>query len=576
MKKRIPYGISNFETIATENYYFVDKTKYLEEIDNVKYPVFLRPRRFGKSLFTEMLRCYYDKKYASEFQQIFGQYYIGKNPTKKHNTYFFINFNFSGLRAYAEDDRRIVEKKFNLENNSVIYNFLQYYKEELKLNDEIITTFDKRYENNSAGALSNIINIVATIKGKLFIVIDEYDSLTNAMAIFYQYAPANDNEYLNILGKNGFFRAFFEMIKKGTAKSVDKVYITGILPITIADMNSGFNIAQWITFDKKFVNMLGFTYLETKELVNKIYKDYNLKTDKAEVIITMKQYYDGYKFINNGEYLFNPMMTLYFLYHLINNDDYPNTLIDDNLRIDYNQIAFIFGNNTEGRNEIIEEITAHKKTNFSSKLNVSFNMNNYKNGDYISEGLYYSGILTHGQYYDELNVPNIITYDMALDYFKEINNFRTTGYQISKIIQIYKATGDAESLIENFFEKIIKIFPGNFFKNANESFYHGLLFNVLWNTFAKNIYEVLPEYNLPTGEVDIMLRSLNGTEVRHKLNDFFEIKQVPKKAKEAEFEQQFEKVKKQAQKHITNDYKNWRAIAICFRGNKDYKIKIFE
>ncbi len=575
MKKRIPYAISNFETIATENYYFVDKTKYLEEIDNIKYPVFLRPRRFGKSLFTEMMRCYYDLKYAHKFKAIFGNYYIGQNPTKKHNSYFFINFNFSGLQTYAEDNKGIIEKHFNLNNNSVIYNFLLYYREELKLNDNIIEVYRKNFENNSSGALTNIINLISTHGGKLFIVIDEYDALTNAMAIHYQYAPSHNNEYLNILSKNGFFRGFFETIKKGTASSVDKVYVTGILPITIADMNSGYNIAKWITFDKKFTHLLGFTYTETEKLVNTIYADYSLKTDKSEVLKTLKQYYDGYKFHKKGEYLYNPMMTLYFLKHLIAEEEYPDILIDDNLRIDYRQIAFIFGNNTEGRNNIITQITEHQELNFSSRLNVSFNMNNYKHGDYIPEGLYYIGILSYGKFWNKLKIPNIVTYNMTLEYFKEINNFTPSGYQVSEIIQSYQSVGNVKELINNFFEKIIKRFPGDFFKNANESFYHGLLFHVLWSTFAKDIYEVLPEYNFPTGRADIMLRSFPSAEVQYELQDIFEIKQVAKSANETEFEQKFKEVKAQAQKHLTAENKNWRAVAVCFRGNKDYKIKIY-
>ncbi len=573
--KRIPYGISNFETIATENYYFVDKTKYLEEIDNIKYPIFLRPRRFGKSLFTEMLRCYYDLKYANRFKEIFGNYYIGKNPTKRHNTYFFINFNFSGLRAYAKNDKEIVEKNFNINNNSVIYSFLQYYKDDLNLNDEIIESYRIEFQYNSAGALAKIINLVYTTGKKLFIAIDEYDSLTNAMAMYYQYASEHENEYLNILRSGGFFRGFFEIIKFGTATSVDKVYITGILPITIADMNSGFNIAKWITFNEKFTNMLGFTYAETENLVNEVCTDYNLTASKAEMLKTMKQYYDGYKFTRKGEYLFNPMMTLYFLDNLIENDEFPDLLIDENLRIDYRQIAFIFGNNTEARNEIITEITEHKKINFSSNLNVNFKMINYKNGDYIIEGLYYSGILSHSNYWNELKIPNLVTYNMALDYFKEINNFTTTGFQTSKIVKNYQKTGNVHDLLENFFEKIIKKFPGDFFKNANESFYHGLLFHILWNTFTKNIYEVLPEYNLPTGQADIMLRTLNSAEAQYNLNDIFEIKQVHKGKSDAVFEQKFKEVKIQAKKHLANNNKNWRIIAICFRGNKDYKIKTY-
>ncbi len=575
MKKRIPYAVSNFEKLATKNYYFVDKTKYLENIDNIDYPVFLRPRRFGKSLFTEMLRCYYDLKYAGKFKQIFGNYYIGKNPTKKRNSYFFINFNFSGLRAYAKKDKDIVEEKFNSNNNSVIYNFLLHYKEELNLTDEIIEIYRKNYENNSAGALANIINMIANREGKLFIVIDEYDSLTNAMAIYYQHASEEENEYLNILRSGGFFRGFFEIVKFGTATSVDKVFITGILPITIADMNSGYNIAEWITFNEKYTNMLGFTYLETEHLVNKIYSDYNLKTNKTKVLGTLKQYYDGYRFHKKGEYLFNPMMTLYFLKNLIENDEYPDTLIDDNLRIDYNQIAYLFGNNYKARDTIITEITENKMLFFPSNLKISFNMIDYKEGNYITEGLYYAGILTHGDYNGELKIPNIVTYEMAIDYFKKINNYRTGRIEINKIIKNYQLEGKVEDLIKYFFSEVIQKFPGDFFKNANESFYHGLLFHVLWNNFTKDIYEVLPEYNLPTGQVDIMLQSFNIAEARHELHDIFEIKQVPKSAKETVFEQKFNEVRMQAKKHLIGDYKNWRAIAVCFRGNKDYKIEIF-
>ncbi len=164
---------------------------------------------------------------------------------------------------------------------------------------------------------------------------------------------------------------------------------------------------------------------------------------------------------------------------------------------------------------------------------------------------------------------------MALSYFTKINNYKVTGLDITMIVENYQDYGDVKNLIENFFERTIKKFPGNFFSNANESFYHGLLFYILWNTFMKNFYEVLPEYNLPTGTADIILHSFPGAKIRHELHDIFEIKQVPKSANESELKAQFELVKKQAKRHLIGDYKNWRAVAVCFRGNKDYKIKIF-
>ena len=572
--KLIPYTISNFKKLITENHYYVDKTKYIAELEKVYIPVFLRPRRFGKTLFTEMLRYYYDLKYADEFQNIFGNLYIGKNPTPKHNTYYFLALNFSGMATWSEGDANFVKKQFDSHNQSSFYFFLLHYKEELNIDDDYIKDFSKN-RTDASDALKAIITLVHAQKGKIYLVIDEYDSLTNAMSIYYQHAPEDDNEYLNILKKGGFFRGFFETIKYGTATSIDNVYITGILPITIADMNSGFNIATWLTFENKFANMLGFTEQEVKNFIDKIYQDYNLTPDKTETYNILKEYYDGYKFIfESKEYLFNPTMTLYFLSSLVNNNRYPDLMTDRNTKIDYRQIAYIFGNNTEKRDDTIKQITDNKQYSHYSTLNISFDMEAYKSGLYIPEGLFYSGILTHSQYQNEYKVPNITTYEMVLSYFKKINKFDYSN-DLTEIVHNYYTKANVDELIDKFFTKVIQKFPGDFFKNANESFYHGLLFHILWNTTTRNIFEVLPEYNLPTGTIDIILHSFPGARVRHKLNDIFELKQVPKSAKEPEFNAQFEKVKKQAKKHLTGDYKNWRAVAVCFRGNKDYKIKIY-
>ena len=139
---------------------------------------------------------------------------------------------------------------------------------------------------------------------------------------------------------------------------------------------------------------------------------------------------------------------------------------------------------------------------------------------------------------------------------------------------LYIGNGNVENLIEKFFGKIIQKFPADFFKNANESFYHGLLFHILWNTFTKDVYEVLPEYNMPQGTTDLILHSLPGADVRCELHDIFELKQVPKSASDTVFNTKFKEATTQIKKYLTGDYKNWRGIIVCFRGNKDYKIKI--
>jgi hypothetical protein len=576
MERLTTYGKSNFERIILEKRYYIDKTAYIKKIEKISHPIFLRPRRFGKTLFTETLRWYYDIKAAHRFEELFGNLYIGKNPTPARNSYYFLKLDFSGMSSWSEEGKDFIKNQFDSVNIQEIYSFMKYYRKELQISDLYIENFRSLYTNNSAGALNDAINSVNAVSGRMFIAIDEYDSLTNAMAIYYKEAPENDNEYLNILKKGGFFRAFFETIKRGTSTAVDQVYITGILPITIADMNSGYNIASWITFESEFETMLGFTEQEFDDLLTKVYGDYPITViSKQEVRIAAKNYYNGYKFSPYSPCIYNPQMTMYLIKNILNNR-MPDNMIDNNLRIDYNQIAYIFGNNNEKRDEVIATITENKTYEFQSNLQVSFDMNSYKEGQYIPEGLFYSGILTYSPNPDILQIPNLVSYEFVLSYFNRIMQFTTDSGLFTKVVSDYARTGNPETLIENFFTMVIQKYPGDFFKNVNESFYHGLLFYVLWNSFAKDRYEVLPEYQVTTGQVDIMVRTLPGAQVRTKLNDFFELKCVAKSANDAKFDAKFEEAKNDITGYCTGDYTNWGGIAVCFRGNLDYKIQIFK
>lgn len=576
MERLIPYGDSNFENIIITNSYYIDKTKYIEKLEKIKWPILLRPRRFGKTLFTETLRWYYDMKAANRFDELFGKLYIGKNPTPNRNKYFFLKLDFSGMSSWSESEVDFVKKQFDSAVTSRIDFFLKYYKRELKLTDNFLNKFDEIYRNNASGALLRAIEAVNNVSGKMFIAIDEYDSLTNAMAIYYKDADEKENEYLNILKKGGFFRSFFEVIKQGTSKTISQVYVTGILPITIADMNSGFNIANWISLDDDFSEMLGITETEFDNLLDTVYNDYQINIISVkEAKVVVGNYYNGYKFTANGHKIYNPMMTLYLLKNLIRNR-LPDIMADNNLRIDYNQIAYIFGNNTEKRNEIITSITDNKTWLHGFSLNVSFDMQAYKEGLYIAEGLFYSGILTFGNYADELTIPNLVTYGFVLNYFNRIMNFFGDSMLIGKITTNYIHTGDVDSLVGSFFEKVIQDYPGNFFRNVNESFYHGLFFFILNSALAKDRYEVLPEYNVVNGQADLMVRSYPEARVRCHLKDLFEIKRVPVSATDSVFESKFIEAQEDMKEYRQGKYADWRGIAICFRGNKDYKVMIIE
>jgi len=576
MKRLMPYGSANFEKIATENYYYIDKTMYIERLEKVEFPIFLRPRRFGKSLFTETLRCYYDLKMKDRFNEIFSKLYIGKNPTGNQNKYFFLKLNFSGMYTFADMNELELKKSFDTHIAGSLYGFLLDYKNEFQLTKENIELLRQEFKNNAADAVENVCKLVADANGKIYLVIDEYDSLTNALAIRYRYTNADDNMYLRILGKGGFFRNFFEMLKTQTENTIQQIYITGILPITISDMKSGFNIASWIHFEEEFADMLGITQSEFDNFVDEVYEDYpQIKLDKQDVKTIIKNYYDGYKFTKYSNEVYNPMMTLYFLNSIIKYSRYPDILADYNIKISYDQIAFLFGRNTDKAKLIIAEITENKTYELSTILQISFDMKDFKEGTYIAEGLFYSGILTFSNIINTLKIPNLVTYSFALDYFNELKEFNYQNHEYTKWIMEYKRKADVKSLISGFFKDIIQEYNGQFFANVNESFYHGLLYHVLYNHTEKDIYEVLPEFNLPQGRVDIMLKTYPNSMAPIQMHDLFEIKRVPKHADNQEFEAKFEETKAQLLRYKTGNYADWRCIAICFRGNLDYKIETF-
>jgi len=577
MKKQLPYGLAYFERIATENCFYVDKTMYVEKLEQTRFPIFLRPRRFGKSLFTETLRCYYDIKMKDRFQDIFGNYYIGKNPTGKQNKFFFLSFAFTGMDIYAEMEERELKSKFDTSLNKSVHTFLLQYKDIFNLSMADIYSLRDFYVNDGVAAVQNILAMVAALGHRMYITIDEYDSLTNALAIRYQYTDDADNLYLKVLSKGGFFRNFFEMLKRETQNSIEQIYITGILPITIADMTSGYNIATWLHFEPRFTNMLGITASEFDNLVDEVYAEYpNITHDKQTIKEVIKKYYDGYRFLHNAEEVYNPMMTLYFLSSLANNNQYPVELADANLKMKYDQISFIFGQNKEGAKQIITQISENKQINLNTTLRVTFDMNNFKEGNYIVEGLYFVGVLTHSQQYKTLKIPNTVTYAFVMEYFNEVQHFKFDKYTVNDWITDYITTSDVKKMLDGFFNDIIKPFPGDFFRNANESFYHGLLFHILNIHTNKDDFEVLPEFNLPNGQVDIMLKTYPHSQAPQKMNDLFEIKRVSKDTKDVAFRRKFKEAKEQIQKYRTGEYATWRGIAVCFRGNTDYKIEVFE
>ena len=276
--KKLPYGISNYDELVEGNYYYVDKTKYIEKLESLaeKRIMFLRPRKFGKTLFTSVLENYYDVNKKDKFEELFGETYIGKNPTDMKNSYYILRFNFSGINT---KDEETTMEGFKGKVTDSIQKFVNRYELDFYINPELSTE----------GLLNSLIVAFENQKQneKMYVIIDEYDHFANELLGF------QTESFKNLVSKNGRVRKFYEILKEGTESVVDRIFITGVAPITLDSMTSGFNIITDLTRDPRFNEMMGFT---EEELI-KIMEEQEIEEEKQEELLPiMKESYDGYRF----------------------------------------------------------------------------------------------------------------------------------------------------------------------------------------------------------------------------------------------------------------------------------------
>ena len=403
--KKLPYGISDYERLVENEYYYVDKTIYIEKLENLAEPyiMFLRPRKFGKTLFTSTLENYYDFKKADKFEKLYGNTYIGKHPTKLKNSYHILKFNFSGIDT---SDEETTMKGFKKEVASSIEVFVKKYGLDFYINT------DDEAEN----ILDNVIKAFGIQKAeeKIYVIIDEYDHFANELLGF------NTNQFKNLVSKNGKVRKWYEILKKGTESVVDRIFITGVAPITLDSLTSGFNISSDKTQDERFNAMMGFTEQELRTLM----KEQNIEEEKQEELLpTMRENYDGYKFSLHGkEKIYNSNMCLYFLNSYTELGRIPDQLIDMNIASDYTKLGKMLDLcKGEERENVIEKTVSGE--GIVSEIRQKFNpAMEFTEMDLISM-LYYLGYLTiEGEEvgYPKLNIPNNVMKEIYSEYFLKI------------------------------------------------------------------------------------------------------------------------------------------------------------
>ena len=435
--QKLPYGISNYEELIEDGYYYIDKTEYIEKIENLaeKRIMFLRPRKFGKTLFTSTLENYYDVAKANKFERLFGGTYIGQHPTKLKNKYHILKFNFSGIDTSNEETTM---KGFKEMIAIPIEGFVNKYKMDFYVN----------WELTPEGLLSNLIEAFKVQKGeeKIYVIIDEYDHFANELLGF------NTNQFKNLVSKNGKVRKWYEILKKGTESVIDRIFITGVAPITLDSLTSGFNIGTDITQDREFNEMIGFTKDELEKMMEELEIE---KEEQNELLPIMKENYDGYRFsIDAKEKLYNSNMCLFFLNSYLDRGKIPSRLIDVNIASDYSKLGKMLDLcKGEEREKIIEKTVSGE--GIVSEITEKFNPAIEFGEKELVSMLFYLGYLTiAGEEFEkpELKIPNRVMKEIYSDYFIKILN-KATDLQITEsdyneILREIALEGKIDKIIE--------------------------------------------------------------------------------------------------------------------------------
>ena len=445
MNLKMPYGISNYEKIINDGYYYVDKTMYIEKLENLPETniMFLRPRKFGKTLFTSVLENYYDKNKKESFEKLYGNTYIGKNPTKLKNSYCILRFNFSGINTENEETTM---KGFKEKVTISIEGFTKKYGIEFYINPE----------QTVEGMTRSLIEAFKIQKPqeKIYIIIDEYDHFANELLGF------NTEQFRNLVSKNGKVRKWYEILKEGTETVVDRIFITGVAPITLDSLTSGFNIGTDITQDEEFNEMIGFTEEELKKILKN--QEISLK-EQEKIISIMKENYDGYKFcLKAKNQIYNSNMCLYFLSRYIRLGEIPDKLIDTNIASDYSKIGKMLDLcKGENRLEILRKTVQGEPivNTIIEKFNPAIE---FTENDMISM-LYYLGYLTiSGELVGipELTIPNKVMKEIYADYFMQMMDkeaeFRIDNNANQEILIQLAQEGRIDKIVE-----ILKIYLNN-------------------------------------------------------------------------------------------------------------------
>ena len=498
-RKRLPYGMMNFADIRMENYYYVDKTAFIPLIEEAdRFFFFIRPRRFGKSLTLNMLQHYYDVHMRDKFDALFGDLYIGRHPTPDRNSYLVLYLNFSGIDGGLDNYRKGLdahcETCFEYFCDVYAAHLPQGIKEKLEEKEGAVSQLDYLYhECERAGQ-------------KIYLFIDEYDHFTNSIL--------SDTEslhrYMEETHKEGYLRAFFNKVKAGTYSSIKRCFITGVSPVTMDDLTSGFNIGTNYSLTPEFNQMMGFTEEEVREMLAYYSTNSPFRHTIDELIDMMKPWYDNYCFALKSfgkTTLYNSNLVLYFVKNYIPYGEVPQNMIESNIRIDYEKLRMLIRKDTEFAHDASIIQTLVSQGYIAGELKDSFPAVNIVHPDNFVSLLYYFGMLTISGMHEgktRLIIPNQVVREQLYTYL--LNTYHEadlsfSSYEKDELASTLAYRGDWSAYF-GYIADCLKRYASQRDKQKGESFVHGF---TLAMTAQNRFYCPVSEADTQEGYADLFL-----------------------------------------------------------------------
>ena len=429
---RIPYGMADFMRIRADGRLYVDKTRFIRALEEQRYAFLIRPRRFGKSLWLSVLHSYYDRTMADDFERLFGGTDIGLAPTPERNRHVILHLDFS---------------VFGRRPGTLEQDFEEYCGDELagmleRNSDRFPEAASKHIRTGRTinSKLNRLFRFARDNGVSLYVPIDEYDNFANDIQAYH-----GEDACHSFTHGSGFYRSFFATLKGGTEQGggLDRLLITGVSPITLDDVTSGFNIGTNVSLSAQFNELLGFTEAEVAHLLE-MYRDLGVfRQDVDEALATMREWYDGYRFAKSvRSTLYNTDMVLYYLRDSIAEDTVPDRLIDRNVRIDYGKLRHLLAVNRElnGNFDLLREIATAEET--SAEVQDGFPLAELGRRENFASLLHYFGLLSirgvrEGE--TRLGVPNQtvkhLMYGYLRDRYRDVGVFSVDEHRLSALVR---------------------------------------------------------------------------------------------------------------------------------------------